>query len=320
MKRYKQCFYENEYIPRIRQASALAVPLCISNAIETFQGRTPTKDCDNVGMIKDIDKRMDDEVPLLREENGELSLHFGFPTIQSRMQTSDPDRLVLDYTRTMMGFLLFVPAPERILMVGLGGGSLAKYCHRHLPQATFTTVELSSEVIALRSRFDIPADSERFSIVCADGADYLRTARTQDACTDVLLIDGFDRDGQPAQLSSAAFYDDCRAALRPGGVLVVNLCADDPARDDYLARIERSFSGRSLVVEADEGDNLIVFATTAGIFPPNFVSMTERLRQLEALHAVDLAATAQKMLSGSYRRKARENKAQRPNTISRRRS
>lgn len=256
--------------------------------------------CDNALMTEDIDKQNGAEVPLLHEENGELSLHFGFPTIQSRMQTSDPDRLVLDYTRTMMGFLLFVPAPERILMVGLGGGSLAKYCHRHLPQAAFCTVELSREVIALRERFGIPPDSERFAIVCADGADYLRSNY---ASADVLLIDGFNREGQPAQLSSAAFYDDCRAALRPGGALVVNLCADDPGRDDYLARIEHSFAGRSLAIEADDGDNLIVFAGTDGNFPPDFATLTERLRQLEARHAVDLAATAQKMLAGSYKRK-----------------
>lgn len=49
--------------------------------------------------------------PLVLEEDGEVSLHFGFPTIQSRMLKTDPDRLVLDYTRTMMGFLLFQPVP-----------------------------------------------------------------------------------------------------------------------------------------------------------------------------------------------------------------
>ena len=47
--------------------------------------------------------------PLVRDENCELSLHFNLPTIQSRMRVSDPGRLVLDYTRTMMGFFLLQP-------------------------------------------------------------------------------------------------------------------------------------------------------------------------------------------------------------------
>ena len=54
---------------------------------------------------------------------------------QSRMRAGAPDELVVDYTRTMLGALLLHPAPRRIGMVGLGGGSQAKFCLRHLPQA-----------------------------------------------------------------------------------------------------------------------------------------------------------------------------------------
>ena len=124
--------------------------------------------------------------PLLHEENGELSLHFGFPTIQSRMLKSDPKRLVLDYTRTMMGFLLFLPNPERVAMIGLGGGSLAKYCNQNLPGTDFTSIELSPNVIALRNSFGIPADSSHFRIICADGAEHVRS---ETDAYDVLLVD-----------------------------------------------------------------------------------------------------------------------------------
>jgi spermidine synthase len=230
---------------------------------------------------------------LLHEENGELSLHFGFPTIQSRMLRADPERLLLDYTRTMMGFLLFAPQPARIAMIGLGGGSLAKYCRRRLPDADFTAVELSPEVIALRREFAIPDDDAGFRIVCADGADFVHAAAPS---FDVLLVDGFDSGGQPRRLCSAAFYDDCRAALAPGGILVVNLCADDSGCGRYIGRISNSFEQRIVVVEADEGDNKIVFACRDGDFPPTLKDLTERLVRLEANHPVDLATTAQKIL------------------------
>ena len=233
------------------------------------------------------------ETPLLHEENGELSLHFSFPTIQSRMLKADPERLILDYTRTMMGFLLVLPKPERIAMIGLGGGSLAKYCRRRLPEADFTAVELLPEVIALRQAFGIPGDDSRFRIICADGADFVRG---ESEAFDVLLIDGFDRGGQPGQLCSAAFYDNCHAALRPGGVLVVNLCADDSACGLYIGRIGDSFDQKTIVVTADEGENKIVFACKDGAFPPTFSALTGRLRALESLHPVDLDQTAQKIL------------------------
>ena len=89
------------------------------------------------------------------------------------MLKAAPERLVLDYTRTMMGFLLLQPAPQRIAMIGLGGGSLLKYCRRHLPDAEFTAVEISPEVIALRRQFGIPDDDARLRVVCADGADFV---------------------------------------------------------------------------------------------------------------------------------------------------
>jgi spermidine synthase len=258
--------------------------------------RLRRSDCDNAPMTKDshdIPPTASTSSTLLHEENGELSLHFGFPTIQSRMLRAEPERLVLDYTRTMMGFLLFLPKPERIAMIGLGGGSLAKYCRSRLPEADFTAIEISPDVLALRSAFGIPDDDERFRIVCADGADFIRRETN---AFDILLVDGFDREGQPRQLCSAAFYDSCHDALRPGGVLVVNLCADDTGYGSYFARISDSFSGKTLVIEADEGDNKIVFAGKGGTFPPTFAVLSERLRQLEAKHPVDLDLTAQKIL------------------------
>jgi spermidine synthase len=193
----------------------------------------------------------------------------------------------------MMGFLLFQPNPVSIGMIGLGGGSLAKYCYSKLPEADFTAIELSPDVIALREDFGVPADSPRFRVVCADGADYIR--RNADSF-DVLLVDGFDRNGQPEQLCSLEFYDNCRTALRPGGILVINLCADDRACPSYVSRVHTAFSGKVLAIDADEGENRIVFAGKEGLFPPSFSILTERLRTLESAHPVDLDLTAQKLL------------------------
>ena len=253
-------------------------------------------------MLKTTPDTLPADSPLLHDENGALSLHFGFPTIQSSMLKADPDRLILDYTRTMMGFLLLHPTPKRIAMIGLGGGSLAKYCYRKLPACDFTTVELSPEVIALRAQFGIPADDARFRVICADGADFVRG---ENAAFDVLLVDGFDRGGQPRQLCSSAFYDACRAILRDSGILVVNLCADDAECSNYINRIREAFDGKVITVDADEGENRIVFACNGGHFPPSFSELTERLRALEATHPVDLDKTAQRILHPPHPRRVR---------------
>ena len=92
-------------------------------------------------------------------------LEFQPGMIQSEMLLSRPDHLLLRYARAMMCFTLFVPRPRHILMVGLGGGSLLKFCHRHLPEARITVLELRADVIALREQFMLPPDDARLRII-----------------------------------------------------------------------------------------------------------------------------------------------------------
>ena len=199
---------------------------------------------------------------LVTDSRGVRTLHFPGSDIQSRMQLDDPDALDLDYTRTMMGFLLFVPDPRRILMVGLGGGSLAKFCHQHLPQARITAVEINPQVIALRDDFLVPPDGPRFEVVQDDGARAVRRATG----VQVLLVDGFDETGMPEGLASQRFFDDCHQALAPGGLLVVNLHMGDVRYSSLLDRLRRSFEGAVLVVEDDEQSNCIAFASQSQPF------------------------------------------------------
>ena len=195
--------------------------------------------------------------PFVHETPRSKALHFSLSEIQSRMQLHEPDALDLEYTRTMMGFLLLQPAPRRLSMIGLGGGSLAKFCHRHLPRTQIRVLEINPHVIALREAFQVPPDDGRFAVVCGDGAKLVREAAQ--AC-DVLLVDGYDSDGLPARLCSQRFYYDCHAALQPGGVMVANLHVAHKRFDICVDRIRRRFDDSALVVDCGDLSNSIVFA------------------------------------------------------------
>ena len=195
--------------------------------------------------------------PYVREELDSRSLHFSMSAIQSRMHLRRPDVLALEYTRLMMGWLMFAPGATRLAMIGLGGGSLAKFCHRHLPDATMTVVEIDPQVIALREPFMLPADGPRLRVVEADGA---RFVAETDARFDVLMVDAFGADGMPAALGSQRFYDDALDVLRPDGLLVVNLHAGDLHQPLYLERIRHAFGEGVLCVADRDGSNSVVFA------------------------------------------------------------
>ena len=196
-------------------------------------------------------------VPYVHETLSAKALHFSICEVQSRMKLDDPDALELEYTRTMMGFLLFQPSPRTIAMIGLGGGSLAKFCYRYLPRAQIQVVEINPHVIALRDQFHVPPDDQRFRVIRGDGAQFVRYPPSR---SDVLLVDGFDSSGQPPRLCSQRFYDDCCDMLLPGGVMAVNLHRSHREHERIVGRIARAFGGSILVVDEDEPGNSIVFA------------------------------------------------------------
>lgn len=185
------------------------------------------------------------------------SLFFSLQDVQSHMHILRPDELQLEYTRIMMGFLLHQPQPVRIAMIGLGGGSLAKFCYRYLPDAVIEVAEINPHVLALRDSFAIPADDHRFCVHLADGAEFVKTTQQE---FDVLLADGFDVGGLPEALSTQQHYDDCHRLLQPRGMLVANLHGPNTEVDAVLARLRCSFQGPVLTVQDPEATNRIAFA------------------------------------------------------------
>lgn len=183
-----------------------------------------------------------------------LDLRFESGVSQSRMRVDAPDELVVDYTRTMLGALLWQPSPRRIGMVGLGGGSQAKFCLHHLPDASIEAFEIDARVLAMRQDFHVP-DDDRLQLVHGDAAQFMPQRR---GAYDLLLIDGYDTTGIPAVLSTQSFIDDCRGALAADGVLATNLFSADHA--EHFARLKSAFGPNVLLVDEPRQSNRVGFA------------------------------------------------------------
>ena len=192
------------------------------------------------------------------EQDGVRYLHLGTDTIQSAMRMDDPDELVLSYTRSMLAFLLFVPEPRRIVNIGLGGGSLAKWIHRQLGGAQQVVIEINPRVIACaRQQFRLPPDDRRLRVLQADGAAWVAQHPN---CCDVVLVDGYDGRSLVTELSSREFYANVARCLEDAGVLVVNLWGNDRHFDDNLQRIESGFDGQVCCLPAAQRGNVAVLA------------------------------------------------------------
>lgn len=245
--------------------------------------------------LKFLSESTNDGTPQVLETRHALSLHFDALATQSFMSRKDPDKLVLGYTRTMMAFLLLHPTPARISMIGLGGGSLAKYCYRHLASTKVVAIEINPAVIALRAQFQIPPDDERLEVVCADGAEYVAN---QNARPDVILVDGFLADGMPEQLGTADFYAACHARLADNGVLVANFLETDPDIPLYLEEVGTAFGKSMSLSLAEDSANYTLFAWKGPNKLPSLDALLARARVLQTAHPLNLTAAARRLKRG----------------------
>jgi len=230
--------------------------------------------------------------PGVCDEGGVRSLQFSNGAVQSSMRVSAPFELDLSYTRAMMGFLLFNAAPRHILLVGLGGGSLSKYCYHQFPLARITTLEINPDVIALRDDFLVPPDDERFQVVQSDASEYLARG---DVHADIILLDGYDAEGLPNGLCSESFYSNCWQALSTQGVLAANLWGGESNRSVYLNRLRGIFDGRVWWCNPPKSNNLIAFAVKNELFYPQWSRLISKAQTLDKRYRLDLPWLVQNM-------------------------
>lgn len=239
-------------------------------------------------------RRQSDFEPVeISEKKGIRYLHLGGPAIQSAMRIKEPYALELEYTRAMMAFLLFNPAPGRIALIGLGGASVAKFIHRNLLDSSLTALEINPEVVAAaRSFFLLPQDDARLQVVIGDGARYVRE---QDGGLDVLLVDGYDANRIVEALASPDFYDACFRALAPGGVAVFNLWGSDRFFDVYFDRVAKAFADRTLTLPAEKKGNIQLLAFKPPLPHAGLVHLANQARTLEARLGLEMPVFVERM-------------------------
>lgn len=179
------------------------------------------------------------------DESTARTMHFGSRARQTTMFLRDPVALALSYTRYMLSGLLLSSVPRSVLMLGLGGGALARFVRHHWPGCRISAVEKRALVVALaREYFALP--DEHFAVHVMAAEEFLAGKRPAEY--DWILVDIHDRNGMSPALREPEFFVRCRALLSARGILAANLWTGD--REAMLKGINRSlhevFDGRVL--------------------------------------------------------------------------
>ena len=92
----------------------------------------------------------------ITKRRNQLTMSFqlkGWDYTESVTNLRDPDDLPVHYTRFMPLALAYPETPAKILMIGLGGGSISTYLGRAMPDVTIDTVEIDPGVINAAKRY-----------------------------------------------------------------------------------------------------------------------------------------------------------------------
>ncbi|WJW76019.1 hypothetical protein QVG61_02700 [Thiohalobacter sp. IOR34] len=217
------------------------------------------------------------------------SLYFGNSIRQSSMNLHSPHSLALGYTRHMLAALLFVPDPRRVLMIGLGGGSLARFLHHHFPLCRIDAIERRAAVIDLARRFFALPDDGRLQIRHGDGFARLGEA-PEGPGYDLLLIDAFDAEGMAPALAESEVFAQAARQLRNPGALAVNLWSSSrPEFRHCLAAIERGFGGPVLRLPVGQRANVVSLGIKTRRRPA-LKALRQPARELRRRTGLDLPA------------------------------
>ncbi|MGE5386625.1 MAG: spermidine synthase-like protein [Betaproteobacteria bacterium] len=226
-------------------------------------------------------------------DDGELRyLYFSISLMQSAMRLKTPNTLELRYTQKMMGFLLFNPRPKRIVLIGLGGGSLIKFCYHRLPATHITAIEIDPHVLALREAFLLPPDDERLQTLQADGAEHLEQTEKG---IDVLLLDAFDKTGFAPGLANRDFLESAHAKLSGSGILVINLAGGRDSYEGLIDLVLEVFDHQALLLPVPKDGNNVLFAFKERNFEPRWRWLHNYAKELKAKFGLDFPMFVQKL-------------------------
>ncbi|MBL6814775.1 MAG: fused MFS/spermidine synthase [Pseudomonadales bacterium] len=162
---------------------------------------------------------------------------------QTCMDRNNPQRLVFDYAKMTLSALLLKPDPERILIIGLGGGTLPMALRDILPSAVIDTVEIDEAVVRVAKRFFDFAEDDQNRVYVQDARVFGKRATLRGEQYDLIILDAFDGEYIPEHLMTVEFLSEMRGLLSDDGVLVANTFASSKLYDYESATYAEAFGG-----------------------------------------------------------------------------
>ena len=160
-------------------------------------------------------------VVVTEDDQGMRTLRFGTGGVrQSVAKVGDPDHLELPYAPVMLSGLALCPEPKRVLVVGLGGGSIPSFLHKHYPKTRIDAVEIDPVVVEVAKQFFGLNEDETLKTYVQDGRQFIEERPNT---YDIIFLDAFGSESIPYHLATREFLQAVRRSITAQGVVLADV-------------------------------------------------------------------------------------------------
>jgi spermidine synthase len=177
----------------------------------------------------------------------------------------------------LMGVLLFIPSPERILILGVGGGSIIHFLRHYLPSAKITGIEYNAELLTIaQNQMGLPTPDETLEYVIDDARDFINQCQDQ---FDLIVVDIFDGGISPDWVTQQPSAENLKTCLSQQGAVAYNLLlTTEDEFTHFYQSLRETFQQQTLCMDTEEYENILVYATNFEAQPKSieeFISLAQ---------------------------------------------
>ena len=198
---------------------------------------------------------------------------------QTCMMLDDPNRLVFDYTRMSFAGLMLQQAPQSILVIGLGGGSIPLTFADLFPSAEIDVIEIDDAVVKVAKEYFHFNETQNMKVYVGDGRPFIKRAGLRGNKYDYIVLDAFSGDYIPEHMLTREFLEEVKAIMTRDSVLVANTFSTSRLYDHESVTYQRAFNEFYNFKLPTSGNRIII--AQLDLLPPR-EELVEASRRLEA--------------------------------------
>lgn len=224
---------------------------------------------------------------IVTEDSRRRCLRFTITRRQGQNQScrflQDPQRLVFPYAKMTLSGLLVQNNPQRILIVGLGGGTLPDAYSNLFPEAEIVVSEIDDAVFRVAQEYFDFIETDKISVDVGDARVYIKRAGIRGEKFDLVILDAFNGEYIPEHLMTREFLEEVKQLLSETGVVISNTFSTSRLYDAESVTYQQVF-GEFFNMRMNGTGNRVIIASMQAL--PNTDSL------------ITLAANFQQKLAG----------------------